>query len=168
MEWPSEKPVDEPALTPQSKRPARAISKAMPRFLLATALPEAATVDRSKIPPSDRRSRAVRNLRFSYRSGHAVDPHLSPGCTVPNPGSRRTPAGPRQAGLTVSCGTCGTRSTLHGFKARCTGDSPVQLARSPLVNAVRQRVAANDSRAECLAGWCVSIRARPAKLRISC
>ena len=80
------------------ERPARTISKAMPRFLLATALRGAATVDRSKIPPCDQRSRAMRNVLFSNRIGHAVDPHLSPDSNVPNPGSRRTPAGPRQAG----------------------------------------------------------------------
>ena len=167
MEWPCENPSLFPAITPQSNRPARAISKAMPRFFLATALPEAATVDRSKIPLSDRRSRAVRNLRFSYRSGHAVDPHLSPGCTVPNPGSRCSPAGSRQAGLDRTLRDMWESHEFYGVQARCTGDSPVQLARSPLVNAVRQRVAANDSRAECLAGWCVSIRARPAKPRMS-
>ena len=116
MEWPSEKPVDEPALTPQSKRPARAISKAMPRFFLATGLPGAATFHPRKIPPTDQRPRAVRNLRFSYRSGHAVDLHISPGSAVPNPVSRCSPAGSRQAGWTALCGTCGNRTSFTAFK----------------------------------------------------
>ena len=89
--------------------------------------------------------------------------------TVPNPGSTRTTyaSQPVMSWVVRTLRDMWDGFLFRGLQARCTGAPPVQLARSPLVNAVRQRVAANDSRAECLAGWCVSIRARPAKPRMS-
>ena len=88
----------------------------MPRFFLATTLPGAATVDPKKIPPITIGLRASMNVPLSCRIGHAVDPHLSPGSTVPNSVTRCSPAGPRQAGWTAPCGTCGNGTSFVVFK----------------------------------------------------
>ena len=76
--------------------------------IAATALQGAATVDRRKIPPSDRRSRAMRNLRFSHCGGHAVDPHLS--------ASRAT-----ISWLDRTFRDMWESHEFCGFQARCTG-----------------------------------------------
>ena len=136
-------------------------------------LPGAVTVDlafrRGKIPPSDRRSSLESGEESAFLQSQRP-------CGRPSSLSWLHRAKSWLEAYASQATTSWLDRTLRdmwekhefcGFQARCTGAPPVQLARSPLVNAVRQRVAASSSRAECLAGWCVSIRARPAKPRIS-
>ena len=62
-----------PAFTVPFKRPARVISNAMSRFLLATVTAGAITVDRSEMRPTTERSRVVNKVACSHSIGHAVN-----------------------------------------------------------------------------------------------